>query len=264
MVPVLAAWLAPACAGGAAGPEPAAAPTVADRTAAWRAASPAPMRHYVMGILRSNDSGPDLPQERIDSLRVGHLANIRRMFDAHRLVCAGPFADDGTLQGIYIFDADSVSQVRPWIDSDPFLSSGHMVCELRRWLGPVGISEVYRRAAHADPTRRDSLVHYTMALIVRGPTWRPMEDSATAGLRARSVAGVERMETTGEVALAGPFEDDGDLRAIVVYATADTAVARRWSDADPAVAAGRLRAELHPWLTAHGILAHGPSPDPSR
>jgi uncharacterized protein len=254
LVLALAACLACACTSVAAGP--AAAPTVADRAAAWRAGSPTPMRHYVMGALRSGAGGPELPKSRIDSLRAGHLANIRRMFDAHRLVCAGPFVDDGPLQGIYIFDADSVAQIQPLLGADPFLSTGHMVCTLRRWLGPVGISETYRRVAGADPTRRDSLVRYTMALFVRWPKWQPGEDAATRDLRARSIARTAKMSAAGQVALAGPFEDDGDPRAIVVFATADTAVARRWSDADPAVAAGRLRAELHPWLTAEGILAH--------
>jgi uncharacterized protein YciI len=257
----LAVWPAPGRVPVAAAAAP---PPVADRTAAWQAGFRTPMRHYVMGILRSSEGGPTLPKTRVDNLRAGHLANIRRMFDEHRLVCAGPFVDDGPLQGLYIFDADSVAQVRPWLDAYPFLSSGHMVCELRRWLGPVGISEEYRRAAGVDPTRRDSLVHYTMALLVRGPKWQPVEDAATRELRARSVAGVEKMSEVGSVALAGPFEDDGDPGAIVVFATGDTAVARRWSDADPAVAAGRLRVELHPWLTAHGILAHGTPTAPTR
>ncbi len=212
------------------------------------------MRGYVMGILRRGTTRPGMSASRLDSLRAGHMANIRRMFADHRLVCAGPFLDDGDLQGLYIFDADSVAQVRPWLDGDPFLATGHMVCDLLPWYGPAGISEGYRKAAAADPSLADSLERYTFGLLVRGPAWTPGDTPEVRDLVSRHLANIGRMAQAGQLALAGPFMDDGVRRGIYVFFTADTAEARRWSDTDPAVISGRLRVELHPWMTGRGIL----------
>ncbi|MFI5370451.1 MAG: YciI family protein [Candidatus Eisenbacteria bacterium] len=219
------------------------------------AGTAAPVRRYVLAILRSGHASVAVPSARLDTLRAGHMANIRRMFSDHRLVCAGPFLDDGELQGIYLFDADSVAQVRPWLDGDPFLATGHMVCDLRCWYGPPGISEVYRRAA-ADPTRADSLEHYTLALMAPGPGATGGSARASRSELRRHLADLDHAAPAGRIVIAGAFEETDPLVGWCVYDTPDTAEARRWATADPLVAAERLRPELHPWMTARGILAH--------
>ena len=47
--------------------------------------------------------------------------------------------------------------------------------------------------------------------------------------------------------LAGPFGDGGDLRGLFFYDVKTMEEARELVDSDPAVKAGRLRVELHPW-----------------
>lgn len=217
---------------------------------------PRPLRRYVLAILRSGHAPVEIPATRLDTLRAGHMANIRRMFADHRLVCAGPFLDEGELQGIYIFDADSVGQVTPWLDGDPFLATGHMVCDLHPWYGPAGISEVYRRGTAADPTRVDSLLHYTFALLRPGPAAAGGNPGWARSKSQRHLADLEHSEHAGRIAVAGPFETADPLVGLCIYDTADSSEARRWSESDPEIAAGRMRPEFHPWMTARGILAH--------
>jgi len=61
------------------------------------------------------------------------------------------------------------------------------------------------------------------------------------------------MAETGKLLLAGPFTDDANLRGMFVFKVDSLQEAKALSDADPAVKAGRLVVELHPWYAAKGI-----------
>ncbi len=52
---------------------------------------------------------------------------------------------------------------------------------------------------------------------------------------------------SGKMVLFGPFTDDGDMRGLFFYNVATLEAAQELVDSDPAVKAGRLRIELHPW-----------------
>ena len=60
-------------------------------------------------------------------------------------------------------------------------------------------------------------------------------------------ANIRRLVKTGQMVLAGPFGDDGKLRGLFFYDVKTLEEARKLVDSDPAVQAGRLRVELHPW-----------------
>ena len=53
--------------------------------------------------------------------------------------------------------------------------------------------------------------------------------------------------------MAGPFTDDGDLRGLFVFRTGTLEEAKAMAEQDPAVKAGRLRLEWHPWFAAKNI-----------
>lgn len=48
--------------------------------------------------------------------------------------------------------------------------------------------------------------------------------------------------------------DDGDLRGVGVFRVISRAEAQALSEADPAVRAGSLISEIHPWMIFKGIL----------
>ena len=47
--------------------------------------------------------------------------------------------------------------------------------------------------------------------------------------------------------LAGPFEDSGELRGIYIFDVRTVAEAEALTKTDPAIQAGSLVMELHPW-----------------
>jgi len=54
--------------------------------------------------------------------------------------------------------------------------------------------------------------------------------------------------------VAGPFGDEGTLRGIFVFRVSSIEEARLLTETDPAIKAGRLALELHPWQVPEGIL----------
>ena len=57
-----------------------------------------------------------------------------------------------------------------------------------------------------------------------------------------------------KLVVAGPFGDDTALRGVFVFKVASIDEARALAETDPAVQAGRLVIEMHPWLVPEGIL----------
>ncbi len=103
-------------------------------------------------------------------------------------------------------------------------------------------------AAQDTEANLPKMAHYFVGLIYRGPTWSPEVTQEVQELQAAHLANIGRLMESGEMVLAGPFTDDGDLRGLFFYNVDTLEEAQALVDSDPAVKAGRLRVELHPWL----------------
>jgi uncharacterized protein YciI len=57
----------------------------------------------------------------------------------------------------------------------------------------------------------------------------------------------------GQLRLAGPLLSRGPIRGILIF-DSDTTEARKFAAADPMVSGGWVRLELHPWMTADGVI----------
>ena len=86
-----------------------------------------------------------------------------------------------------------------------------------------------------------------LGLLRRGSTWTPEVTPEVMALQEAHLANIERMRQSGELLVAGPFGDDGDLRGVYIFRVASMDDAIALTDTDPAVQAGRLVFELHPW-----------------
>lgn len=87
---------------------------------------------------------------------------------------------------------------------------------------------------------------YVMAFLKAGPN-RDQDSATAAQLQSAHLENIARMARAGDLVLAGPFLDDGELRGIYIFNVATVEEARRLTETDPAVRAGRLEMELHPW-----------------
>lgn len=87
---------------------------------------------------------------------------------------------------------------------------------------------------------------YVMAFLKAGPNQD--QDSATAAqLQRAHMDNIFRMADEGKLAVAGPFLDGGELRGVYVFNVTTIEEAKALTETDPAIKAGRLVMELHPW-----------------
>lgn len=96
------------------------------------------MRYYVMVFLRTGPNRPSDPEAK-KALQAGHMANMGRLHAEGKLILAGPFKNGGDLEGIFLFDTESLEEAQAWCDSDPAIASGDLRAELVKWYSAKGI-----------------------------------------------------------------------------------------------------------------------------
>ncbi|MDB2657366.1 YciI family protein [Crocinitomicaceae bacterium] len=97
---------------------------------------------------------------------------------------------------------------------------------------------------------------YVMAFLKSGPNRDQTEEEAQE-LQAAHMANIGRLADEGTLVLAGPFLDNGDLRGIYIFAVESVEEAEVLTATDPAIKAGRLIMELHPWYGSAAVMEVG-------
>lgn len=87
---------------------------------------------------------------------------------------------------------------------------------------------------------------YVMAFLKAGPN-RSQDSLEAATLQRAHLDNITRMAEEGTLVVAGPFLDDGVVRGIYIFDVKTIEEARALTATDPAIQAGRLEMELHPW-----------------
>ena len=107
-----------------------------------------------------------------------------------------------------------------------------------------------------DPNIPDAFDVYTLVLLRRPSDAPQMPDEELDALQARHLAYRAALRTRGVLVVNGPLGEQSDvsLRGLSIFAC-DVAEARRLSDADPSVQAGRLAYDVMEWWVAAGTLA---------
>ncbi|GAB2542779.1 YciI family protein [Rufibacter soli] len=106
-------------------------------------------------------------------------------------------------------------------------------------------------AATVQEPQDGQMKTYYMAFLKKGPN-RSHDSLTAANIQAAHMAHINKMAADGKLTMAGPFLDDGDLRGIFIFNVKTMEEAKALTEADPAVKAGRLIMELHPWFSQKG------------
>jgi uncharacterized protein YciI len=93
------------------------------------------------------------------------------------------------------------------------------------------------------------LVQFQMAILKKTPKWNSTSEAERNQILHQHLGNVIAMLQSGKAVAAGPFGDHSDLGGIFILRAASTDEAKSWVDDDPAVKAGLLAADMHPWFS---------------
>lgn len=103
--------------------------------------------------------------------------------------------------------------------------------------------------AQGNKNTAEQIKQYWFVLLIKGPNRN--QDSATAAkIQAGHLANITRLYEEGKIKVAGPFGDDGAWRGIFIFDCETKDEVEKLLHTDPAINAGRLVYEIHPWWTA--------------
>ena len=94
---------------------------------------------------------------------------------------------------------------------------------------------------------------YVMAFLKAGPNRSQSQEEAMK-LQKAHLDNISRMAKEGTLVLAGPFLDEGDIRGIYIFNVTTIEDAKALTETDPAIQAGRLVMELHPWYGSAALM----------
>lgn len=95
------------------------------------------MKKYFMVFLKK---GPkrDQNQEDVAIIQKGHMAHMTDMANKKQISIAGPFGDDGDIQGIVIFNVPTQEEVEALVAKDPAVTAGRLLMEIHPWWASQG------------------------------------------------------------------------------------------------------------------------------
>lgn len=202
------------------------------------------MMTVTMVILKRTDTTAAAPSPG----QLAHDLALQRKYleRTGKCIISGPFTDSGEIAGIVIFRTDSVQEARALAEADPLVKSERLKAEIHPWF-------TSRKFAKQPAVPYKASTYY-FCFLRRGPAWTPGESPELERLQEAHMQNIRSLAAAGMLVAAGPFSDNGELRGIFVFKTRSLQDAEDLAKSDPAVKAGRLAVEFHPWRVAEGIL----------
>ena len=107
-------------------------------------------------------------------------------------------------------------------------------------------SQVFSQSAEKQPAPQ--IKQFWFVMLTKG-TNRSHDSATAAKIQEGHMANMTRLYNEGKLKVAGPFGDDGNWRGIFIFDCETKEEVEQLLKTDPAIAAGRLGYELHPWYT---------------
>ena len=99
--------------------------------------------------------------------------------------------------------------------------------------------------------KEDNLKPYFFVFLKKGPN-RDQDSATAAKIQKGHLENINYLAASGKLNVAGPFLDEGDMRGIFVFDCTSEDSVKAMIEGDPAIKAGRLTYEIHPWMTQRG------------
>jgi uncharacterized protein YciI len=94
---------------------------------------------------------------------------------------------------------------------------------------------------------------YVMAFLKSGPN-RLQDSAARSQLQIAHLKNITRLSDEGKLVVAGPFLDDQPIKGIFIFNVESIEEAKKLTETDPAIKAGSLVMELHPFYCSAALM----------
>ena len=97
-----------------------------------------------------------------------------------------------------------------------------------------------------------NLKQYYFVMLTRGENAEKIDSVRLNKLMVGHLNNMKKMAESGKLIIAGPFGDDGYWRGIFIFDVKSKEEVIELLKNDPAIQAGRLAYEIHPWWSEPG------------
>ena len=103
-------------------------------------------------------------------------------------------------------------------------------------------------ASAQNNNQQPQIKRYWFVMLMAGQN-RTQDSASAAKIQEGHMANITKMHQMGKLKVAGPFGDNGPWRGIFILDCETQEEAEKLIREDPAIIAGRLSYEIHPWYT---------------
>lgn len=209
--------------------------------------SPDNLSTFYLVLLQKGPAWSAARTPEVDALQQAHLLHLSMLAADGHVLITGPVADESDLRGLAILNAASLDEARAFEAADPAVKAGRLTAEIL----PVTIAANWYTLspiAGDQPLRR-----FACVLLSAGPNQGGTADERALG-DDRNLTSLWNQRAAHALVLAGSIVGGGARRGLLVYAVDDMARATALAESSPAVQAGRVVVDVHPWLVPDGVF----------
>jgi uncharacterized protein len=93
------------------------------------------MEKYYLVLLKRAPNAPKLEERELEDLQKKHIGHLRAMYEAGKMVIAGPFDEqqDLTMRGMCLYRVTTLDEARKLAEQDPSVKAGRLQVEVLAW-----------------------------------------------------------------------------------------------------------------------------------
>lgn len=190
----------------------------------------------VIVFLHHKADKPELSKAQSDKIMEGHFANIKKLASKGKLLVAGPFEGGG---GIFIFNSESMDEVKEWLKPDPGIQNNRWNVELQPYEPRTGVPRLVK-----EPYQMTSYTFIRFDSFIA-----KFNVSMVSEILKKHDEYLNEIKKSGNVVAEGIFnETDGGI--LILKGELDKKVI----ESDPAVLEGLLVIDIKKWYVAKGAF----------
>src|ERR1041385_4399845 len=205
------------------------------------------MVKFQMAIMKKVPKWDSTAEAQRNQILHQHLRNVIALLQSGKAVAAGPFSGDSNVIGLFILRAASPEEAKTWIDADPAVKAELMVGEMHPWLS----EDIFGKAS--VPLEFNTVY---FGFLKKGPNRKEGDDKTpeVQELQKAHLANILRLAETKKLVMAGPFDEDGELRGVFVFRVETLKEAQDLAATDPMIKIDRRKIEMYPWQVPVGVI----------